>query len=236
MNKRGIIRPYSTGPYNKMNDTEQWIRISQGCPNRCDFCYEPPEQEIFPLPVIERNIVKIMDMNLLSQRNALEIIGWLGNQRVNKKVIHYELVCGIDHRFLTPFLAEELKASRFKNIRLAWDFGYRDQFKVRKALKLLMAEGYRSKDLTIFMICNWQISYEECLKKLYLCAIWSVKVADCYFDGQVSPNIEPIGWTAEQIKDFRKRVRKHNQLVNFGIDPELKKRNQNASLLQKNRN
>lgn len=223
MKKRGIIRSYSTGPYNKMNDTEQWIRISQGCPNQCSFCYEPPQMVEFPIPVIERNKVKIMDMNLLSQKNALYIIERLGAVKVNNKVVHYELVCGIDHRFLTPVLVEALKKSRFQKIRLAWDFGYINQFEIRKALKLLMVAGYRPREMTVFMICNWSVSYEECLKKLYLCAIWSVKVADCYFDGQVSPNIEPIGWTAEQIKDFRRRVRKHNQLVNFGIDPGLKK-------------
>lgn len=218
--KRGITRSYSTGPYNKMNETEQWIRISQGCPNRCEFCYEPPQMKLFPIPLIERNRVKIMDMNLLAQDGSLTYIQWLETQRVDKKVVRYELVCGIDHRFLTPILAEALKLSRFQKIRLAWDFGYIDQIKIRNALKSLQAAGYRSRDLTVFMICNWKISYEECLEKLYLCAIWGVKVADCYFDGQVSPNIEPIGWTASQIKDFRKRVRKHNQLVNFGIDPE----------------
>ena len=223
MKKRGIIRSYSTGPYNKMNDTEQWIRISQGCPNNCPFCYEPPQMIAFPIPLIERNKVKIMDMNLLSHMDAYDTIRHLGSIRVNNKVIYYELICGIDHRFLDSDLADALKKSRFKKIRLAWDFNYQDQFRIRKALKMLMAAGYKPRDMTVFMICNWEISYEECLKKLYLCAIWSVKVADCYFDGQVSPNIDPIGWTAEQIKDFRKRVRKHNQLVNFGIDPELKK-------------
>ena len=222
-NKRGIIRSYSTGPYNKMDDTEQWIRISQGCPNHCPFCYEPSEQKLFQTPVIKRNKVKIMDMNLLAQKNAFYVIEQLGTIKVNKKVVHYELVCGIDHRFLTPLLAEVLKKSRFKKIRMAWDFSYYTQFEIRTALKLLLKVGYRAQDITIFMICNWNISYEVCIQKLYLCAIWSVKVADCYFDGQVSPNIEPIGWTAEQIKDFRKRVRKHNQLINFGIDPELKR-------------
>ena len=220
-NRRGITRSYSTGPYNKMNDIEQWIRISQGCPNKCEFCYEPPEQKLFQTPRIERNKVKIMDMNLLCQTNAFFIIQQLGAIKVDNKVVYYELVCGIDHRFLTPPLAEALKESRFKKIRLAWDFRYIRQFEIRDALKKLMAVGYKSKDITVFMICNWRITYEDCLKKLYLCAIWSVKVADCYFDGQVSPRIEPIGWTSEQIKDFRRRVRKHNQLVNFGIDPEL---------------
>lgn len=219
--KRGIRCPYSTGPYNKMNETEQWIRISQGCPNGCGFCYEPSEELVFPVPEILRNRVKIMDMNLLSKPRALPIIKDLGRIRVNGRVVYYELVCGIDYRFLYMKLAVELKAARFGKIRLAWDFGYRDQLKIKAAIFSLMKAGYRDKQITVFMICNWKIAYEECLRKLYLCAIWSVKVADCYFDGQTSPNIEPIGWTKEQIKDFRKRVRKHNQLVNFGIDPEM---------------
>lgn len=222
--KRGIKCSYSTGPYNKMNDNEQWIRISQGCPNSCSFCYEPPEEILFPIPKIERNLVKIMDMNLLSKPVVMDILAKLAESRVGNRVIYYELVCGVDYRFLTPIIANMLKVSRFKKMRLAWDFGYKEQFKIKKAVNMLLKTGYRSKDLMIFMICNWQISFEECLKKMYLCAIWRVKIADCYFDGQTSPNIEPIGWTVEQIKDFRRKVRKHNQLVNFGIDPEIKRK------------
>jgi len=165
-----------------------------------------------------------MDMNFLSQDLVLDRIHYLEEQKVNNRVVHYELICGIDHRFLTQDLADVLINARFGKIRLAWDFQYHNQFEIRKAIKCLLKAGCNTRNITIFMICNWKIPYEECLQKLYLCAIWSVKVADCYFDGQVSPNIEPIGWTKEEIKDFRKRVRKHNQLVNFGIDPELRRK------------
>ena len=52
-------------------------------------------------------------------------------------------------------------------------------------------------------------TYDKCtIKKLDLCKVWNVKVCDCYFDGQVSPHIVPIFWTEQQIRDFRKRVRK----------------------------
>lgn len=221
--KRGICQSYSVGPYNKSNDTEQWIRLSQGCPNKCPFCYEPQGEIVYPMPFIIRNRVKIMDMNLLSKPNALQIIQALGERRVDKRVVQYELVCGIDYRYLTKEIAIALRESRFKNIRLAWDFGFGDQYKIKDAIELLKVVGYKSKMLMVFMICNWQISFEECCKKAYLCAIWNVKISDCYFDGQTSPNIEPIGWTDNEIKTFRKGARKHNQMVTFGIDPETKR-------------
>jgi hypothetical protein len=52
--------------------------------------------------------------------------------------------------------------------------------------------------------------------------VWGVKVNDCWFDNQLSPNIEPNFWKPEGIKFFRNACRKHNQLILFGIDPEYK--------------
>ena len=162
-------------------------------------------------------------MNILCKPESLDIIKKLGNIKVNNKVVYYELICGIDYRFLTLDIAIALKQSRFRKLRLAWDWFYKDQVKIKDSLCLLFKAGYSPKDIMIFMICNWKIPYDECCKKLDLCKIWNVQVADCYFDNQLAPNIIPEFWTAIEIKKFRSKCRKHNQLVNFGIDPELSK-------------
>ena len=222
---------YSYGAYNKFNDTEQWIRVTEGCPNQCPYCYEPKEIKVFKIPEIIRNKVKIMDMNLLSKPTALHIIKLLGEQKVNGKVVKYELICGIDYRFMNQEFADALKESRFINIRIGWDYWYKDQYKIAKTIQYLRRAGYRSGDVTIFMICNWKIPQPECLKKMDLCKVWRVKISDCYFDNQVSPNIKPIHWTSVEIKEFRRKVRKHNQLVIFGIDPEIKKTEELQGLL-----
>ncbi len=216
---------YSFGAYNKFDEKEQWIRITEGCPHDCPYCNEPTKIKFFGIPEIVRKDVKIMDMNLLCKKEALEIIRKLGEVRVDGKVVEYELVCGIDYRFLTQEIADVLHKSRFRKIRLAWDWGYEQQFLIKKAIEKLIKAGYSSKTLMIFMICNWKVHYSELLLKLDLCKIWRVQVADCWFDGQdLSKQLEiiPLHWASEQCKDFRHRVRKHNQLVNFGVDPELK--------------
>jgi len=216
-----LRRPYSYGPYNKFNDKEQWVRITEGCPHDCPFCHEPTEIKIFEVPNIVRNKVKIMDMNLLCKKEALEILQELGEKRVNNKVVYYELICGIDHRFLTREIAYALKESRFRKIRLAWDWSYTDQRKIKKAIRTLLKTGYKPNDLMVFMICNWRITFQENIKKLDLCKVWNVKVCDCYFDGQSSPKIISLFWSNREIKEFRKKVRRHNQLVNFKIDPNV---------------
>lgn len=215
---------YSHGSYNKHNDTEQWIRITEGCPHNCPYCYEPQEFKIFGIPEIVRNKVKVIDMNLLAKKEALSIIKKLGNKSVNGKVVYYEAVCGIDYRFLTQEIADALKQSRFKNIRIAWDWLYRDQFKIKDGIDRLLKAGYKPNDIMIFMICNWKILYGENCKKLDLCKIWGVQVADCYYDNQTFPNVQPEYWSYDNCKKFRQKVRKHNQLVNFKIDPELKEK------------
>lgn len=216
-----LLKPYSYGPYNKFNDREQWIRITEGCPHNCPFCYEPTKIKIFGIPEIVRNLVKIMDMNLLAKKEALDIIRELGEKRVHGKVVRYELICGIDHRFLTQEMANALKQSRFQRPRIAWDWSYEDQFQIKDAIEYLVKAGYKRNEIMLFMICNWRISYKENCKKLDLCKVWNVKVCDCYFDGQTSPNIIPMFWKAKEIKQFRMKVRKHNQLVLFKIDPQI---------------
>ena len=217
---------YTYGAFNvidKKDSKIQVIRITEGCPNNCPYCYEPKKVTIYDIPTIIRNNVRIIDMNLLSKRNkAKEIIKDLGLKRVNNKVVYYELVCGIDYRFMDQEFADLLKQNRFIKIRLAWDWEYTEQRRIKNTINLLKKAGYKSKNINIFMICNWLIPFEQNCNKLDLCKVWSVKAVDCYFDNQLSPNILPIYWKAEQIKTFRRMVRKHNQLIGFGIDPEVK--------------
>jgi hypothetical protein len=216
-----LKKPYSYGPYNKTRGDKQAIRITEGCVNNCPQCYEPTEIKLFGIPEIVRNTVLIYDMNLLCKPQAFQIIEDLGKVRVNGKVVRYELVCGIDFRFLTQKIADSLHRNRFRKIRLAWDGLFRDQRRIKTAIKMLLKAGYRNNQIRIFMVANYRISFEECLLKLDLCKVWNVQAVDCYFDGQVMPHVVPIFWTIQEIKAFRHKVRKHNMLVNFKIDPEI---------------
>ncbi len=216
---------YSVGSQNIITDEYQMIRLSEGwCPHKCPWCREPIDaikKCEYDIPEIVNTNVEISDMNLLSSPRALEKIKQFKDIRVNNKVIYPWLMCGIDYRFLNFEIAQALKNSRFINMHIAWDKKYTDQKLIKNAIDILKKVGY--KNISIFMICNHPlIDYNENYNKLNLCKYWYVKVNDCWFDNQLSPNIDPIGWSIDEIKSFRSEVRKHNQIVNFGIDPELK--------------
>jgi len=162
-----------------------------------------------------------MDMNLLAKPQAERIIKQLGEQKVDGKIVNYELICGIDYRFLTQEYANLLKNNHFPKIRLAWDWAFKEQKKIKSAIEMLTKAGYRPNNIMVFMICNWKIPFMENCQKIDLCKVWGVQVADCYFDNQTFPNIIPIHWNIKELKEFRHKCRKHNQLVNFKIDPEV---------------
>lgn len=213
---------YTTGSYSKSNEIEQWIRITDGCVNNCEYCYCPTELKIFGIPEIIRNKVKIMDMNLLSQPFCKEIIKKLGSKKVNNKTVYYELICGVDYRFLTQEISDLLKENHFINIRFAWDYSFTQQKLIKRCYNFLLKSGYKPKTLSCFVLCDWKNSYEDNLKKLDLLKVWNVKINDCWYDNTVSPNFQCNYWNLEQCKSFRSKCRKHNQLVLFGLDPELK--------------
>ena len=203
-----------------LKNRTQLIELTNGCPNNCSYCKEETKLTTFAIPKIVKNYVQILDMNFLYNPNCINLIKELGLKRVNNKIVYYELVCGLDFRLMSLDIAKLLKKNRFIKPRIAWDLGLNYQYKIRNCLNQLKRGGFNPKEIMVFILSNWRVSYYDCLKKLDLLKIWGVKVGDCYFDNQLSPNIKPIYWLKSDIMDFRTKCRKHNQLIGFGYDPE----------------
>ena len=195
-------------------------KITKGCPHNCSFCYSD-DFEVIGIPEFNRNHVLLIDENLLSHQEILDVLETLRNKRVDNKVIYYEAICGFDKRFLTYDIALALKQARFKKPRIAWDGGVlQDHNSIDHALNILQTAGYRAQDISVFVLTNWKVSYADCLLKLEHLKRWGVKINDCCYNCSYDDPI-PQYWTIEEIRDFRRRARKHNQLINFrGYDPE----------------
>lgn len=194
----------------------QKIKFTDGCPNGCKYCYEPKKEIKYynPIWLKTNELVQITDMNFLSNPDHLKILKSLPKGK-------YEFVCGIDYRRLTQEIADLMKEKGFIKVRWAWDYNFSLQKLQRQTYLMFLKAGYRPKQLSVFMITNWKISYIECCMKLDLLRVWNVVINDCCFDGGYKRS-KPIYWTPEQLINFRQKCRTYNLELKFGINPEYK--------------
>ena len=95
--------------------------------------------------------------------------------------VYSESQCGIDGRMLKPRIAELLKKAKFLNPRIAWDHGYDERERIEQQIQMLVDAGYRSNDIYVFMIYNFDLPFREMLKKIRKCKDLGVPIADCRY-------------------------------------------------------
>jgi len=226
---------YTLGRDNKIKGDMQRIRISQGCYRQCDNCYEPLEVELYMdvIDKIERNKVVLIDMNILDPRKPVkEILNKLIDKRVNNKKVYYEMGCGFDFTQITPEIAHLIYKGNFgvfnrknkwsRNIKLAWDRSINEQDILKKSLNNLIRAGFKSKEISMFIIINYRIPLSECDLKLDFLKRYNIKVCPCCYDGGFKVMV-PKYWSEKEIKYFSNKCSIHNQLINFGIFPDKNK-------------
>lgn len=210
--------------YNKINDTEQWIRLSDGCFRSCWNCYCPKDKLSYDLPEIIKNKVRFLDMNFLyAHDNPKKILKKLAMIKVNKRVVKYTFLCGLDFTLLNPeilSLMKNARVGRFNNkgnwingLTIAWDRGLNEKELIIRSINMMEQSGYKKRNIVCFMLCNGKIPYDQCVLKLKVLKDLRVQVQDCWYNNQIRGKIKPIYWTNEECKSFGKMCRSHNIAV-----------------------
>ncbi|MBI4650347.1 radical SAM protein [Candidatus Desantisbacteria bacterium] len=224
----------------------------RGCIRKCAFCgtwkiepdrYDKTSEDLIKeLKEIGKNKVIFFDNNFLANRHIKQNLKVLASLRLNEKSVVFESQSGFDGRLLEKDseLAELLKKTRFQNIRIAWDNSFADYSSIKVQVDSLVAAGYNAKDISVFMIYNFSVPYDEMLKKLKYCKKLGVQITDCRFrpldsiednynsqkskDGQTENDYyihTKAGWTDKKIRDFRKSIREHNIWIRYAKDKGL---------------
>jgi hypothetical protein len=207
--------------YNKCNDQEQWIRLSDGCYRSCWNCYCPKDKLSYDLPEIVRNKVRFIDMNFLyAHSNPKGILMSLSKIKVHGKIVRYTFLCGLDFTLFNSEIIKLMKKARvgrFNNkgnwingLTIAWDRGINESDLFIKAIDLLVENGYQKRNLACFMLVNGKISFQECLQKLLVLKELRVQIQDCWYNNQIRGSVKPVYWTDEECKIFGKLCRSHN--------------------------
>lgn len=222
--------------------------MMRGCIRKCSFCgtwkiepkiiHKETERIINEILTIGKNKVIFYDNNLLANPFVENTLKEFNTLRVNGKPVIFESQSGFDGRILEkkPHLGKLLKDARFQNVRIAWDNGLDDKKSIKKQIDILTNAGYYPKDISVFMIYNFDLPYEAMLKKVKACYNWGVQITDCrnrpldldydnYSPHKVNGQPEgsfyihkKSGWSDKKIRDFRKNVRQHNIEIRYAKD------------------
>jgi hypothetical protein len=212
----------------------QIIHASRGCKRQCPFCgVWKIESDFLPKKSIIHEIsarkIVFYDNNLLYNPYIEDIMDELISLKKAKKLVWCESQSGFDGRILLEksHLAQKLKEAGFRYPRLAWDGKYSQEHSIKEQIDLLVEAGYTPSDIFVFMIYNWDFTFEEMEKKRLKCWDWKVQIADCRFRplDQTYDNYDPHqmkqtgddyyihmkgGWTDSLVRQFRKNVRRQN--------------------------
>ena len=153
--------------YDLVETNFQIVHASRGCPRRCNFCgsYKIERDRTFKtgeevLSEVVRPHLVFYDNNLLANPHISSILDGLAAARHKGRVVTSECQSGFDGRLLTPELAQKLKLARFRNPRIAWDGGLDEADSIRHQLNLLNNAGYSTRDISVFMLFNFELSPE----------------------------------------------------------------------------
>jgi hypothetical protein len=215
----------------------QMLQVSKGCPHGCEYCANHRLSRWrwhgqLPEPLWANKAV-FLDSAFLNNPGIAEILEEIAAARPNGRVVKCEAQSGYDKRVLIkhPELAASLKKARFITPRIAWDGGMREFPMVREAIQILTRAGYAAKDIQVFVIYNWALPFEAVEEKRRRCFELGVQVADCRYrpldalSDRYDPRARRQGpedyfihpaWSDEEVREFRRRCRRHNIEIRFG--------------------
>lgn len=222
----------------------QIVHASRGCSRSCSFCgtwkIEPKNinKKTIKNEIMFRNVV-FYDNNFLSNPHIENILAELIELKKKKKILWCESQSGFDGRILLkrPYLAKMIRDAGFRYPRIAWDWQCDDYPKIEKQIELFKEARYRSKDLFIFMLYNWNLPFGTMELKRKKCWQWKVQIADCRFRplnqtfdyfrfGKEQTNLDYFihqKWTDREVKKFRQNVRRQNICVRQDVSFYSKK-------------
>lgn len=216
----------------------QIIHTQRGCHRRCKtcgvYCIEPDisfRESISDM--IQKPRIVFYDNNLLLNPHIENILRELIILKKKRIIKSCESQSGFDGRILrkNPKIAKMLKMAGFIKTKIAWDGSVKNWRMRKKEVDILKGAGYDKKNISVFMLYNHELGFDELEEKRRYCWEWDVQVTNCRYrpldalyddfqgrkknqtneDYYIHPN-----WSDIEIKKFNQNVRRHNMCLRFG--------------------
>lgn len=143
--------------------------MSRGCPKGCDFCHVAVKEgkKSYKVADLEefwhgqKNIV-LLDPNTFACPEWKDIV----QQLIDSKA-YVNFSQGIDIRIMNEEKIKMLTKIKTKNLHFAWD-KYEDKDMIVPIFrKFKQITGYRYSRLTVYVLCNFNTTFEQDLERIY---------------------------------------------------------------------
>ena len=216
----------------------QILHTSRGCTKKCSYCNIPKTEpqlhfkNTIKNEIMRRNII-LYDNNFLSNPNVNNILDEFIDLKKRKMITSIHCLSGFDKYYLTrqPELAQKIKQAGFSKIHIAWDEGFNKASVVKKAVELFVQAGYSRRNISVFLLYNYNIDFDESEKKRIFLFKLGVRPFSTRFrpssqhHDNFNPNINQTNqdyyisplWTDELVKQFRRNCKNHIFCILHGL-------------------
>lgn len=199
----------------------QWQRASivfshRGCVRNCPYCAVPVlEPKRGPIKSIRHLVYPGHRKVILWDNNTLGMTNWRDLVAELKEIgLPVDFNQGLDARFITEEVAQELRGLRINPFRMAYDVpGERKA--LERAIPALVRAGFRRRRMIIYVLYNFEDSPEEFLDRVKDILEWGVVAYPMRFEPLKSlKKNQHVGpkWTPEQLE----MVARARRVIGYG--------------------
>lgn len=186
------------------------IHASRGCIRKCSYCYAHKLEPTFlPKKSIKNEIVKpnisFLDNNLLANPYIKEIL----NELITNEVESSFCLSGVDASLVTYEIAELMSKANFRKIRLAFD-RHDEKETCERAISNLECAGYKRNKIGVFMLYNFNDSFNEVESRRKTVKEWGAKIIPQRYIPIPSLNSKYLhpNWTEDECRQFERNCSK----------------------------
>jgi hypothetical protein len=137
--------------------------LTRGCPNDCGFCLVSAKEGRCSLKVADlsefwngQKYIKLLDPNLLACKERVDLINQLAESGA-----HVDFTQGLDARFITANVAEQLKRVKVERVHFAFDFIKNETAIIQGLNTYKQICNTRERDAIVYILTNYDTTFDE---------------------------------------------------------------------------
>lgn len=142
--------------------------LTRGCCNNCDFCIVSKKEGMCSKKVADlsefwngQKEIVLLDANILACKDRIELLNQLADSKAK-----VDFTQGLDARFITEDVADDLERIKIKTVHFAFDFMKNEKAIIRGLRTYKEIVGTSDRNAIVYILTNFDTTIEEDLYRV----------------------------------------------------------------------